>query len=556
MNDSTDHPEPSDPDPAPGAAGSTPTGTWWTAAPTGQTGPVPPADAAPTAPMPVTGPPRGHHDPRGQAPTPGAPPAAGAWYGVPWGDTPPPPPPGGNPAAPPPPGGPQSPIGGFGNAPGYAWTPWPPPVPPAGPGSAHRTTRRVLSRAGVAWAVAAVLLMTVAGLSAALASRTTGTGPGPSAAGGAVTPTTPGTLVPGSGSSGPGNTGDTGNTGSGGNTGNTGSTGSTGAVPGTGGASASANTAAIAAAVDPALVDIGTTLAQGGGAAGTGMVLTASGLVLTNNHVIEDASTISAQVDGTGRTYSATVVGYSVTDDVALIQLSGASGLATVTTGNPSSLRVGQPIVAIGNALGKGGTPSAVAGAVTALDRTITASDPGTLTETLNGLIEVNAPIQPGDSGGPVVDSAGQVVGMDTAASVSGGNQFGVQSGTGQGYAIAIDDALNLVRQIEAGQTSTTVHIGPRGLLGVEVSDSAPDGSVAVSGAYVDQVEAGSPAAAAGITPGDTVVSVNGTTVSSSSDLTDLLANAAPGATEIVGWTDAAGSSHSATVQLVNGPPA
>jgi len=327
-------------------------------------------------------------------------------------------------------------------------------------------------------------------------------------------------------------------------------------VPGTGGASASANTAAIAAAVDPALVDIGTTLAQGGGAAGTGMVLTASGLVLTNNHVIEDASTISAQVDGTGRTYSATVVGYSVTDDVALIQLSGASGLATVTTGNPSSLRVGQPIVAIGNALGKGGTPSAVAGAVTALDRTITASDPGTLTETLNGLIEVNAPIQPGDSGGPVVDSAGQVVGMDTAASVSGGNQFGVQSGTGQGYAIAIDDALNLVRQIEAGQTSTTVHIGPRGLLGVEVSDSAPDGSVAVSGAYVDQVEAGSPAAAAGITPGDTVVSVNGTTVSSSSDLTDLLANAAPGATEIVGWTDAAGSSHSATVQLVNGPPA
>ena len=182
---------------------------------------------------------------------------------------------------------------------------------------------------------------------------------------------------------------------------------------GSGNTPAGLNTTAIASEVDPALVDIDTTVAQGGAAAGTGMVLTSSGLVLTNNHVIENATTINVQVVGAERTYSATVLGYSVTDDVALLQLQNASGLKTISTGNSSNLSVGQPVVAIGNAGGTGGTPSAVGGTVTALDQTITAGDAGTLSETLNGLIETDANIQPGDSGGALVNTAGKVIGMN-----------------------------------------------------------------------------------------------------------------------------------------------
>ena len=208
------------------------------------------------------------------------------------------------------------------------------------------------------------------------------------------------------------------------------------------------NTSAIASQVDPALVDIDTTLAQGGATAGTGMVLTSSGLVLTNNHVIENASTINVQVIGSQRTYSATVLGYSVTDDVALLQLQNASGLKTVTTGNSSNLSVGQPVVAIGNAGGTGGTPTAVGGTITALNQTITAGDAGTLSETLNGLIETNADIQPGDSGGALVNTSGKVVGMNTAAAQTNGTS------TNQGYAIGINQALSLANQIKSGRAS------------------------------------------------------------------------------------------------------
>ena len=315
------------------------------------------------------------------------------------------------------------------------------------------------------------------------------------------------------------------------------------------GSSASPASPAMTAKVDPAVVDI-TTVVPDGEAAGTGMVLTSSGLVLTNNHVIENATTVNAQVDGTGRSYSATVLGYSITGDVALLQLKGASGLKTVTTGNSSTLSVGASIVAIGNTGDAGGTPSAVTGTITALDQTITAGGDGELPETLPGLIEMNAAIVPGDSGGPLVDSSGQVIGMDTAAAVSGGG-FGIESGTGQGYAIGIDNALAIANQIRARQASTTVHIGPRAVLGVEVSDG-----VSPSGAYVGAVESASPAASAGISAGDTIVAVNGTTISSASDLSNALVNRKPGNSVTVGWIDSSGASHSVSVTLTAGPPA
>ena len=150
------------------------------------------------------------------------------------------------------------------------------------------------------------------------------------------------------------------------------------------------------------------------------MVLSSDGKVLTNNHVISGATSISVTDIGNGKTYSAKVVGYDRTHDVAVLQLQNASGLQTTPLGDSSKVSVGDSVVGVGNAGGVGGTPSAAAGTVTALNQTITASDDGNGTsEQLSGLIQVNADIQPGDSGGSLVNSQGQVVGIDTAGSTA-----------------------------------------------------------------------------------------------------------------------------------------
>ena len=304
----------------------------------------------------------------------------------------------------------------------------------------------------------------------------------------------------------------------------------------------------IAQSIDPAVVDINGTLSGGGQVAGTGMVLTSSGLVLTNNHVIEDTTSLSLQIDGTGPTYTAKVLGTDATDDVALLQMNGASNLQTVSLGDSSSVAVGDAVVAIGNALGRGGTPQATTGSVTALNQTITAGDSAASTETLNGTIEIDAFIQPGDSGGPLVNSNGKVVGIDTAAQSSG--RFGA-TGSNIGFAIPINSAMSIARQIEAGHGSSTITIGTRGVLGVEVATDQTG-----SGAVVNAVQSGSPAAGAGLGAGDLITSINGQSVSGPTALQSALAGKHPGDGVTVGWTDASGSHHSATVQLEAGPPA
>src|SRR5207302_1093990 len=160
--------------------------------------------------------------------------------------------------------------------------------------------------------------------------------------------------------------------------------------------------------------------------------------------------------------------------DVAVIQLQNASGLTTANLGDSSSVQAGDTVTALGNAGGKGGTPSVATGTVTALNQGITASDEGSgaNSEQLTGLIETNADIQPGDSGGALVNSFGQVIGMNTAA--SSGTQFQSQSGqpAEQAYAIPIDKAESIAKQIEAGQGSSTVHIGATAFLGIETDGS------------------------------------------------------------------------------------
>ena len=240
----------------------------------------------------------------------------------------------------------------------------------------------------------------------------------------------------------------------------------------------------IAQRVDPALVDVVSTLGdQGASAAGTGIVLTSNGTVLTNNHVIRGATSIKVTDVGNGRTYTAKVVGYDASKDVAVIQLQNASGLTTANLGDSSSVQAGDAVTALGNAGGKGGTPSVATGAVTALNQGITASDEGSgvNSEQLTGLIETNADIQPGDSGGALVNSFGQVIGMNTAA--SSGTQFQSESGqsAAQAYAIPIDNAETIAKQVEAGQGSSTVHIGATAFLGIE-TDGSNSGSGSGSG--------------------------------------------------------------------------
>src|SRR5579875_1051578 len=331
----------------------------------------------------------------------------------------------------------------------------------------------------------------------------------------------------------------------------------TGPTPiGSGGPS---NAGAIAAKVDPGLVDINTTLSyQEAEGAGTGMVLTPGGEVLTNNHVIEGETNISVTDIGNGRTYGATVVGYDVTADLAILQLQGASGLQTVSLGNSSDVKVGQKVVAIGNAEGRGGTPSYAGGTITALNQTITASDAIDGSRQLTGLIESSAYIQPGDSGGPVVNQDGQVIAMNTAASEG---FAGFESGGSPSYSIPINEATAVARQIEAGRASSAVHIGPTAFLGIQVEANplAPGGfgpQVPVTnGVLVASVLAGEPAAQAGIVAGDVITSVGGTQVRSPSALTEVLENYHPDGKVQVDWTDPSGQQHSATIQLASGPP-
>ncbi len=316
------------------------------------------------------------------------------------------------------------------------------------------------------------------------------------------------------------------------------------------------STAQIVSQTDPGLVDVISTLGyQHGTAEGTGMVLTPNGEVLTNNHVVAGATSIKVRDVGNGRSYVAKVVGYSDSNDVAVLQLTGASGLSTVKTGDSDAVQVGQQVVAIGNAEGRDGTPSVATGTVTALGATITASDSGSgTTEQLSDMIRTNAGIEPGDSGGPLLSTSGVVVGMNTAASTAGSQVGTTADVTTAAFSIPIDKALSIADQIEAGHSSASVHIGATAFLGVEVSANAGDGYGQASGVTIAGAIAGTAAANAGLTTGDTILSVGGHTVSSGSDLQSIIEGYHPGDKVTVVWQDEFGQTQSTSVALTQGP--
>lgn len=293
------------------------------------------------------------------------------------------------------------------------------------------------------------------------------------------------------------------------------------------------------------VVDINTKLKyEVAKAAGTGMILTSNGEILTNNHVVEGATKIKVTVVATGKKYTATVVGTDKVDDVAVLQLTGASGLSTVTT-DTSQVNVGDAVTAVGNAMGAGGTPSAAKGSVTGINRSITTqSEEGVDGERLTGMIQVNAQVIAGDSGGPLYNSADKVIGMDTAASSSPSQSVG--------FAIPISKALSIATQIENGDAGGNIRLGVPGFLGVSFGSSYNQGSQ--SGAVISGVVSNSPAAAQGLVQGDTIKSVDGTAITSGAQLKTVLSTYKGGDSVSLTWTDTQGGSHTASVKLIAGP--
>ena len=282
---------------------------------------------------------------------------------------------------------------------------------------------------------------------------------------------------------------------------------------------------AAAAKVLPSVVVITERGADGSGGEGSGIILSADGLILTNNHVVsESVNGGSLQVTlPNNTTVDATIVGRDPSTDLAVVKAKGVSGLTPATLGSSGSLVVGQSVVAVGSPLGLSGTVTS--GIVSALNRPVsTGQDNGqqqTQTTAVMDAIQTDAAINPGNSGGPLVDLAGRVVGINSAIASLGTSQGSSQSGSiGLGFAIPIDQARRIAQELIDKGTATHPQ------LGVQVTD-ATNGN----GALLRTVTAGGPADKAGLKVGDVVTSVNGLAVDSADDLIAHVRSAAPGAT-------------------------
>jgi S1-C subfamily serine protease len=309
----------------------------------------------------------------------------------------------------------------------------------------------------------------------------------------------------------------------------------------------------LAARVDPGLADVTATLGyQQVISAGTGLVLSSSGQVITNNHVIEGATSITVTDVGNHRSYHATVLGYDQSTDIAVLQLAGASGLKTVSL-STSAVTVGEKVLALGNAGGLGGTPAAATGTVTAVGQSITATGASaSFTERLTGLIQTSVPLQPGDSGGPLVSPAGQVIGVNTA----GSSRFQIASGVTMAFAIPASQAALDAAAIATGKASAAVHIGATAFLGVQLAPYGVPvpGSPASAGASVAGILAGTPAAGAGLAPGDVIVSIGGHRVTSAMSVRSLMNAYHPGDAASLEWVNKAGQARTATIVFIAGP--
>jgi putative serine protease PepD len=306
--------------------------------------------------------------------------------------------------------------------------------------------------------------------------------------------------------------------------------------------------------VEPAVVSIDVK-ADGSEDQGTGMILTANGEVITNNHVIElytqsgNSGTITVTEYGQTKAEPATLIGYDATKDVALLRITNASNLPTVTFGSSTKAEVGDAVVAIGNALGlAAGTPTVTQGIVSALGRSVTAGGEGTSQENLQNLIQTDAAINPGNSGGPLIDTAGQVIGMNTA--VAGTSDAGQAQNIG--FAIPIAQVESLISALEKGGSQAS----GGGYLGVDITTMTSSlrqqyGFTPTAGAVVLDVIPGSPAAKAGLAQGDVIVDVGFTAITSAEQLQNTIEKDKPGQNITITYYEGT-NKHMATVTLGN----
>lgn len=306
-------------------------------------------------------------------------------------------------------------------------------------------------------------------------------------------------------------------------------------------------------AVDQALVHITTSLAYrpGNGLRASGVIIDRYGDVLTNNHVIAGAGSISLTEVATGHVHPATVIGTDIVDDLAVVRMADPGGTHPAVLGDSAALRTGQPVYAIGNAGGTCGPPGISSGQVTALDQSLAVSDEVDGDPvTLGGLILTDVPVRPGYSGGALADDRGRVVGLVTGGKLSGADGLDAAA-----FAIPINTAVYVARQMIAGLASARIHLGPTASLGVT---AAPAQDVAyalhVAGALLVWIEAGSPVERLGMNLGDEILTVSGRHVRSAIELALVLQAHRPGERVAITWT-ALGVRHAGTVVLVAGPP-
>ncbi|HYX43485.1 MAG TPA: trypsin-like peptidase domain-containing protein [Acidimicrobiales bacterium] len=278
----------------------------------------------------------------------------------------------------------------------------------------------------------------------------------------------------------------------------------------------------VLAKVEPGVVFVRTQASRGGrffpeSGAGTGMILTPDGEVLTNAHVVEGATSITVTLNEQSEARPADLVGANRAADVALLRIRGASNLPTVTLGRSGDLKVGDSVLAIGNALDLEGGLTVTEGIVSALDRSLSDSN-----GSLNHLIQTDAAINHGNSGGPLVTADGLVVGVNTAVAGDAQNI---------GFALAIDRVKPVVDDLRAGRTSSGSGTPAGAFLGVSTSASENG-----DGAVVREVVGASPAEKAGLQPGDVIVSVGGRAVTDSQDLSEAIGRHDPGDEVEIGW--------------------
>jgi serine protease Do len=285
---------------------------------------------------------------------------------------------------------------------------------------------------------------------------------------------------------------------------------------------------AVVQRVLPAVVNVTTDIfqsgAQQGQGVGTGFVVRSDGIIVTNCHVVEHASKITVSSSAATPTqWSARVIGGDCLHDLAILKVN-ATGLATVPLGSSGSLQLGQRVVALGYALALQGGPTVTTGIVSALDRTITASDPSCDTctngqRTYTGVVQTDAAINHGNSGGPLVNMRGQVVGIDTA---------GDDNAQNIGFAIPIDSVKQTIADAEAHPLAAAAYLGVVSQT-VSANLATQFGLSVNQGAYVVATTSDGPAAGAGIRQGDVIVSIDGQTVASGDDLGRVLEGLTPG---------------------------